>query len=373
MLGEINASPSVLHFFSLIEKFNFLHCGTFLGLVVCRRQTSTNSENDKRRTETRLNGGSPKSFVFDPPLKALNSNPSIEPSAWVAKLPRIFFENQWAKMDGLLFKISLGDTNDSTLGNPVPMRMSPRQLPGVYMVLCLVNNKRYYGESKNVSARLSQHKSKLRRNIHEVSELQRDYNLYGEENFEFSCLYIAKDMSLEQRQAYETELIGRFYALCYNKSDKVNHKGENHPFWGKSHSDSTRRQMSESAHERKQNSTLEGFPILLKDEVFPSLSEASRQTGHSRDTIRRWLNDPMNPICVALDASQPHQRSEILDSNSSAFVENTGLRKEVSLYGVTYSSIAEAARQRNCSRSNIQRLLRNHPQDCFIIKAFNPN
>jgi hypothetical protein len=65
--------------------------------------------------------------------------------------------------------------------------------------------------------------------------------------------------------------------------------------------------------------------------------------------------------------------STILDSNSSALVENTGLRKEVSIYGVTYSSIAEAARQRNCSRSNIQRLLRNHPQDCFIIKAFNPN
>jgi len=352
MLGKINASPSVQH--SLIEKFHFLflHCRAFL--VFCVIQ---NSENGKRGFETRLNGGSPQRFALCPPILSIK--------------------------DGLIFKISSGETDGSTLGNPVPIRMSPRQLPGVYMVLCLVNNKRYYGESKNVSSRLSQHKSRLRRNIHEVPELQRDFNLYGVEKFEFSCLYISANLSVDERKAYETELIGRFFSLCYNKSDRIDNKGENNPFWGKKHSDETRKQISESASERRKNSPLEGFAICLKGEVFPSLSEASRQTGHSRDTIRRWLNDPINTNCVAVDASQPRDKAplfsppssggglpdplETLDSYSSALVENKGFLKKVSLYGVIYPSLSEAARQRGCSRSNIQRLLRNHPQDCFIV------
>jgi group I intron endonuclease len=352
MLGEINASPSVQH--SFIEKFHFLflHCRAFL--VFCVIQ---NSENGKRGIETRLNGGSPQRFALCPPEEIRNSNLSVR--------------------DGLIFKISSGETDGSTLGNPVPIRMPRRQLPGVYMVLCLVNNKRYYGESKNVSSRLSQHKSKLRRNIHEVSELQRDFNLYGEENFDFACLYISENVSFDERRALETELIGRFFSLCYNKSAQIDHKGENNPFWGKKHSDETRRRreaanpcplgvklprglehLSESAKERRQHSTLEGFAICLKGEVFPSISEASRKTSHSRDTIRRWLNDPINTNCVAVNASQPRGRRE---------VENKGLNKKVSLFGVIYPSLAEAARQRDCCRSNIQRLLKSRPQDCFIV------
>ena len=46
---------------------------------------------------------------------------------------------------------------------------------------------------------------------------------------------------------------------------------------------------------------------------------------------------------------------------------NTGQTKKISLYGEIYDSIADAARTRNCSRSNIQRLLRSYPNDCFII------
>lgn len=323
MLGELNAPPSVQH---------SLNGWTFLGFCILQ-----NSENDKRGIETRLNGGSSKSFALDSPR----------------------------------FNIASGDTNDFTQSNPVPIRMAPRQLPGVYMVLCLANNKRYYGESKNVSSRLSQHKSKLRRNIHEIPELQRDFNLYGEENFEFSCLYLSKSFSLEERVALETELIGRFHNLCYNKLDKINNKRENNPFWGHTHSDESRHQIGKSLAENRNNSILEGFPIFLKGEVFPSISEASRQTNHSRDTIRRWLNDPNNPNCVAIDANKPRGTENAKSGFQSqdpleALAANTGFKKEVSIYGVTYPSLADAARQRNCSRSNIQHLLRNHPEDCFI-------
>nr|ALO21030.1 putative GIY-YIG homing endonuclease [Lobochlamys segnis] len=241
--------------------------------------------------------------------------------------------------------------------------MAPRQLPGVYMVLCLVNNKRYYGESKNISQRISQHKSRLRRNIHEILELQRDFNLYGEESFEFSAIYLSKDFTLEQRVALEIELIGRFNNLCYNKFDKNSHKKENNPFWGHEHSDESRQQRAKTLKERRTEKPLEGLPILLNNAIYPSLSEASRQTNHSRDTIRRWLNDPSNTNCVAVDASKP--REGLLTQDP--FLANTALAKSVSIYGDIYPSIAQAARERNCSRANIQRLLKTDSKNCFFI------
>jgi transposase-like protein len=259
---------------------------------------------------------------------------------------------------------SSGDTNDSTQDNPVSIPMSPRQLPGVYMVLCLVNNKRYYGQSKNVSSRLSQHKSRLRRNIHEVPELQRDFNLYGEINFQFSAIYQVKDFTLDQRVELEIELIGRFHNLCYNKSDKNSHKKENNPFWGRTHSDETRKQIAKS---RAENTNDQGLPISLNGVIYPSISEASRKTTHSRHTIRRWLKDDKKTNCVAVTDQGVVKAPSGFGLSQDPLVENKGLPKRVSIYGVIYPSITEASRQRNCSRVIIQRFLRNDPTNCFIV------
>lgn len=191
--------------------------------------------------------------------------------------------------------------------NPVPNRMAARQFPGIYMVLCLVNNKRYFGESQNVSAGLSQQKSRLRRNIHEVPELQRDFNLYGEDLFEFVCLYVDKDLGKEKRVAMEVEQIARYWLsnLCYNKFDKITRKKETNPFYGQSHLPEAKNQISQKGK------TPEGFAIVLKGSVYPSISEASRQTNHSRDTIRRWLKDPNNTDCVSVDDSRPPKSNEM--------------------------------------------------------------
>lgn len=352
MLGKIYASPTVHH---------ALFCCTLQGFWIPR-----NLSVEKSRFETRLNGGS---------------------SCWTPILALAFFRTVGASARGAGFSlyslntntvnhnfsqklccIGEGKTNNSTKNNPVPNRMAPRQLPGVYMILCLVNNKRYYGESKNVSARLSQHKSRLRRNLHEVRELQRDFNIYGEEVFEFSPIWMDKNSTKEQRLALETEFIARFYDLCYNKFTKPNHKGENNPFWGHTHSAETIEQISRSQREKRQNSIPEGFAVNVKGVIYPSISEASRQTNHSRDTLRRWLNDPNNLDCVAVDPNKPHSKASIGDLNSAdPLVANKGIAKKISLYGEIYDSIGAAARKRNCSRVIIQRLLRNHSNECFII------
>jgi group I intron endonuclease len=255
-----------------------------------------------------------------------------------------------------------------SMNNPVPNRMAPRQLPGVYMILCLKNNKRYYGQSQNISSRLSNHKSRLRRNFHEVPELQRDFNLYGENFFEFSAIYLSRDCTKQKLEALELEYIARHYDLCYNKLDTSSRKKENNPYWGKQHSEATRTQISRSLIENQklQNRPPEGLAIRLKGELYPSISEASRQTNHSRDTIRRWLNDRNNLDCVQIDTSQSYISQNSLYKEDCLY-KNTGKKKPMSLYGVKYASFAEAAKQLKCSHLNIQRLLKTDSENCFFL------
>jgi hypothetical protein len=94
----------------------------------------------KKRMRTRLNGGSPDSF-------ANNSQSDEKPDY------------------------------------SVPNNLQPRKQPGIYMVICKINNWRYYGEAGNVSGRLSSHKSHMKKGIHNNEALRKDCNLYGLESF----------------------------------------------------------------------------------------------------------------------------------------------------------------------------------------------
>lgn len=299
MLGKLYASPTV---------HDTLFFSTLWGFWVPRNLTV-----EKSRFETCLNGGS--SLVL----------------SFCAKRPthRKLVQNAANKNLQQLCCIntSEGSISENNKNNPVPNRMAPRQLPGVYIILCLVNNKRYVGESRNVSARLSQHKSRLRRNIHEIPELQRDFNIYGEENFIFSPIWMDKNSTPEERSALEIEFIGRFYSLCYNKFSKRNRKGENNLFCGRTHSTETVEQISRTLSENYKNKPLEGFAIQLYGVIYPSITEASRKTKHSRDTIRRWLNDPSNLNCIAVDSSQPRNTASNLNS-SEVIDPNTGFAKK---------------------------------------------
>ena len=68
---------------------------------------------------------------------------------------------------------------------------------GVYTITCLINNKVYVGNSKNLSKRLSTHKTKLKSNKHANEHLQNAYNKYGVENFEFETLETCEEQFLD--------------------------------------------------------------------------------------------------------------------------------------------------------------------------------
>lgn len=169
-------------------------------------------------------------------------------------------------------------------------KLAARMLPGLYMIHCLENDYRYYGESSNISGRLASHKSMLRRKIHPNKFLQEDWNRFSEDNFAIYVLYIGKEWEERVlRLKRESELIGRDLEKCYNFYESPSKRiGELNGFFKKRHSEASLKLMRE-AKKGIPNESL-GRKITIQGKDYPSIAEASRQTGHSRKLIRLRIN-----------------------------------------------------------------------------------
>ena len=77
----------------------------------------------------------------------------------------------------------------------------PKILSGVYRITCVANNKTYIGSSDNIMRRLKTHERKLKEGSHNNRLMQKDYDKYGAEFFEFRVLF--KDVPKDKLTAYE--------------------------------------------------------------------------------------------------------------------------------------------------------------------------
>ena len=73
---------------------------------------------------------------------------------------------------------------------------------GIYKIENKVNSKVYIGQSVNIENRWKGHKSKLRNNKHQNDYLQKSWNKYGEENFDFSVLCECEKDKLDEKEIY---------------------------------------------------------------------------------------------------------------------------------------------------------------------------
>jgi len=108
-----------------------------------------------------------------------------------------------------------------------------RKRIGVYQIVCTNNNRRYIGASINLANRKRQHFYNLRHKNHRNPKLQKDFNLYGEDNFFFSILEVLPDKKkLLEREQYWIDLfipeynaeLKAGYAVSHVKHPKVRKK-----------------------------------------------------------------------------------------------------------------------------------------------------
>ena len=92
---------------------------------------------------------------------------------------------------------------------------------GIYIIKNKVNNKIYVGSSSDINRRWCVHKSKLRNNKHDNIHLQRSWNEYGKDNFEFSIIEYCNTNLKELEEKYIHEMKSYDFTIGFNMSEKA--------------------------------------------------------------------------------------------------------------------------------------------------------
>lgn len=96
---------------------------------------------------------------------------------------------------------------------------------GIYKIQNILDNKIYIGSAQNFRKRWNNHKSLLRRDKHHCVHLQRAWNKYGEESFQFLIIEECVVETLFEKEQYYLDNLKPEYNSCPNATD---HRGYMH-------------------------------------------------------------------------------------------------------------------------------------------------
>ena len=122
------------------------------------------------------------------------------------------------------------------------------KISGIYKIINKVNNKCYIGASNNIYHRWYVHKYELNSKTHDNIHLQRAWGKYGEKNFEFQIIEnVCENILAQKEQEYLNICKSNpilYYNLVYEAGGFLDRKGKNNGFYGKHHTEKTKRKIS---------------------------------------------------------------------------------------------------------------------------------
>jgi len=144
---------------------------------------------------------------------------------------------------------------------------------GIYKILNRTTGKFYIGSSsRSIEGRWIEHLSGLRRNSHYNPRLQRAWNKYGEEDFDFIVLEEVKD----KKQVVVREQYYLDYYTCYNKKIGYNICPTANSRLGYIHTEETKQKISK-AHKGREFSEETRNKMSKSAKKKPPVSEETRR------------------------------------------------------------------------------------------------
>jgi group I intron endonuclease len=197
-----------------------------------------------------------------------------------------------------------------------------------------MNNKCYIGSSDNVKKRFRTHKRALKLGIHHSAPLQRAWNKYGQDNFEFLILKITdKQSKLADEQVYIDE-----YKPAYNVS-----RSSTAPMAGRKHKEETKSKMSSWKRPKGLDHHLTGKK--QSEDHKQKLAISKRGSKRSAETRKK-----MSDTAKLLNRYKDLQES--IENNKTPVMDNQGNKfpsaKDAAAYhGVSQQTICDILKGRH--------------------------
>jgi group I intron endonuclease len=215
--------------------------------------------------------------------------------------------------------------------------MAEKNLSGVYRILHIASQKVYIGSSANIRARWATHRSSLAKGKHHSKHLQRAWDKYGAEAFEWSVIELAPPDRMLERETLHIALCGSTNpALGFNLAEVggtclgLKHTAEAKSrmsegqkripyevrltycksFTGRTHSEETKALMS--ANSRRLSPTAEQRAAISKVHSGKTLSEAHKAAVSKATSLKNQTPEMRAKVSAALKGrvfSEEHRQA----------------------------------------------------------------
>jgi predicted GIY-YIG superfamily endonuclease len=191
---------------------------------------------------------------------------------------------------------------------------------GIYSITCAANGKQYVGSAVNISSRWRIHQCLLRKGCHHSIKLQRVFNKYGAETFEYSVLEAVDD---------KTKLVEREQAHMDALKPWMNMNPRAGSALGNRWTDEQKRRASIAQKEASKTRVhpLKGTKGMMSPEVRAKISASLK--GRIFPKGRKFTDEHRAKLSAAKTGKPPHNKGKPFSEESRARMSASAMGKKM--------------------------------------------